>query len=237
VAPLKRSGLRNGGGPRGQPLWRYRWFRVAVDLGLVPTMLLNGLSGATSHVRPRRAATRADGLSPTECDREVISCPVGLEVRPSFIPRPAGWVEPCSDWPCRCPLALLQLRQGWRCGWEGTAVAALAAVALNGRDPRAPWCCFPTGFCWRLAGLGPGAISRAWWLTWGSGPAESAAPVFSGGGGAYPCLACENLWVLITAAAAALLGAAERVLATGPCAPDLPAGSDHGGAAGAGSEP
>ncbi len=100
------------------------------------------------------------------------------------------------------PLALLQLRQGGRCGAEGLLVAGLLLIALMG-PIRGPLVLFPYGLLslW----LGWGWSRRwSWWLTWGVG-------LLIGSAGflvrvlVLSVLVGENLWVLITTAAANLL--------------------------------
>ena len=100
------------------------------------------------------------------------------------------------------PLALLQLRHGWRCAVEGLAVAALLAVALMG-PIRGPLLLFPygllslwLGWCWRR--------SLSWWLSWSVGSVVGAAG-FLVRVAVLSVLVGENLWVVITTAAAALL--------------------------------
>jgi uncharacterized protein YybS (DUF2232 family) len=116
------------------------------------------------------------------------------------------------------PLALLQLRHGWRCASEGLLVTALLLVALMG-PIRGPLVLFPYGFlalwlgwCWRR-GL-------SWWLSWGVGSLIGAAG-FLVRVVVLSVLVGENLWVVITTAAAGLL---ERLLGLlGPAL--LPVGS------------
>ncbi|NQV10908.1 MAG: DUF2232 domain-containing protein [Cyanobacteria bacterium] len=115
------------------------------------------------------------------------------------------------------PLALLQLRQGWRCGWEGTVVAALLLVALMG-PIRGPLVLFPYGLLALWLGWG-WSQSRSWWLTWGVGLLIGSAG-FLVRVAVLSLLLGENLWVLITAAAAALLERLSGVLQLG-VAPDL----------------
>jgi uncharacterized protein YybS (DUF2232 family) len=100
------------------------------------------------------------------------------------------------------PLALLQLRQGWRCAGEGLVVAALLLVALMG-PIRGPLVLFPYGFlalwlgwCWRRR-LG-------WWPSWAVGSLIGTAG-FLVRVAALSLLVGENLWVVITTAAASLL--------------------------------
>ena len=100
------------------------------------------------------------------------------------------------------PLALLQMRHNGRCALEGLVVATLLLVALMG-PTRGPLVPFPygllalwLGWCWRRR--------RSWWLSWGVG-------LCLGGAGFLVRIAVlslllgENLWVLITSAAAGLL--------------------------------
>jgi uncharacterized protein YybS (DUF2232 family) len=104
------------------------------------------------------------------------------------------------------PLALLQLRHGWRCGVEGVVVAALLLVALMG-PIRGPLMLFPYGFL--ALWLGWGWRRRAtWWLTWSVGALIGAAG-FLVRVAVLSVLVGENLWVVITTAAAGLL---ERIV-------------------------
>ena len=71
------------------------------------------------------------------------------------------------------PLALLQLRHGWRCALEGVVVTALLLLALMG-PIRGPLVLFPYGLLslW----LGWGWRQRtSWWLTLGVGGLIGAA--------------------------------------------------------------
>ena len=104
------------------------------------------------------------------------------------------------------PLALLQLRHGWRCALEGLAVTGLLLVALLG-PIRGPLVLFPygilalwLGWCWRRR--------VSWWWSWGLGSIIGAAG-FLVRVAVLSVLVGENLWVVITGAAAGLL---ERVL-------------------------
>ncbi|MEB3234536.1 MAG: DUF2232 domain-containing protein [Cyanobacteriota bacterium] len=104
------------------------------------------------------------------------------------------------------PLALLQLRHGWRCALEGLVVTGLLLVALMG-PIRGPLVVFPygalalwLGWCWRRR--------CSWWWSLGIGS------VIGAGGflvrvAVLSVLVGENLWVVITSAAAGLL---ERML-------------------------
>ncbi len=115
------------------------------------------------------------------------------------------------------PLALLQVRQGWRPGWEGVVVASLLLVALMG-PIRGPLVLFPYGLLalWLGRGWGRG---WSWWITWPVG-------VLIGSGGflvrvaVLSVLLGENLWVLITTAAAGLLERLSGLLNLGG-GPDL----------------
>ena len=104
------------------------------------------------------------------------------------------------------PLALLQLRHGWRCAVEGLVVTALLLVALMG-PIRGPLVVFPygllalwLGWCWR-ARVG---WRSSWWLSWGVGSLIGATG-FLVRVAVLSVLVGENLWVLITTAAAGLL--------------------------------
>ncbi|MCP9827552.1 MAG: DUF2232 domain-containing protein [Cyanobium sp.] len=115
------------------------------------------------------------------------------------------------------PIALLLLRQGWRCGWEGMVVASLLLVALMG-PIRGPLVLFPYGALALWLGWG-WRSNWSWWLTWGVG-------LVIGAGGflvrvtVLSVLVGENLWVLITAAAAGLLERISALLNLGG-GPDL----------------
>ena len=100
------------------------------------------------------------------------------------------------------PLALLQLRQGWRSGWEGLVVASLLLVALMG-PIRGPLVLFPYGLLALWLGWGWGR-AWSWWLTWGGGMLIGTAG-FLVRVAVLSLLLGENLWVLITATAAAVL--------------------------------
>ncbi|MEX1323358.1 MAG: DUF2232 domain-containing protein [Synechococcaceae cyanobacterium] len=100
------------------------------------------------------------------------------------------------------PLTLLQLRHGWRCACEGVAVTTLLLVALMG-PIRGPLVVFPygllalwLGWCWRRR--------CSWWLSWGLGSVIGAAG-FLVRVAVLSVLVGENLWVVITSAAAGLL--------------------------------
>lgn len=115
------------------------------------------------------------------------------------------------------PLVLLQMRQGGRAGLEGVAVAVLLLVVLMG-PVRGPLMLFPygllslwLGWCW--------GRRRSWWISLAGG-------VLIGALGfllrlmVVSVLLGENLWVVITTAAAGMLdGLADRLQWSG--APDL----------------
>jgi len=115
------------------------------------------------------------------------------------------------------PLALLQLRQGWRSGWEGLVVAALLLVALMG-PIRGPLVLFPYGLLALWLGWGWGR-AWSWWLTWGVGLLIGSAG-FLVRVAVLSLLVGENLWVLITTAAAGLLERLSGLLNLG-VSPDL----------------
>jgi uncharacterized protein YybS (DUF2232 family) len=111
------------------------------------------------------------------------------------------------------PLALLQLRHGWRCALEGVAVTALLLVALMG-PIRGPLVLFPYGLL--ALWLGWGWRRRcSWWLTLGLGGVIGALG-FLVRVAVLSVLVGENLWVLITAAAASLLDRLSGLLGLGP---------------------
>lgn len=100
------------------------------------------------------------------------------------------------------PLALLQLRHGWRCAVEGLVVTALLLVALMG-PIRGPLVLFPYGSL--ALWFGWGWRRRAsWWLTIGVGAVIGAAG-FLVRLAVLSVLLGDNLWVVITTAAAGLL--------------------------------
>ena len=113
------------------------------------------------------------------------------------------------------PLALLQLRHGWRCALEGVAVTALLLVALMG-PIRGPLVLFPYGLLALWLGWG-WRRGLSWWLTLAVGGVIGAAG-FLVRVAVLSVLVGENLWVLITSAAAGLL---ERLV-------DLAGGSGGG---------
>ncbi|WP_036918121.1 DUF2232 domain-containing protein [Prochlorococcus sp. MIT 0603] len=107
------------------------------------------------------------------------------------------------------PLALLQVRRGSSCGFEGTALLVMLLIALMG-PIRGPLVLFPYGFLslW----LGWSWYRRInWWISWGGG-------VLIGTVGFFvrvvllSFLVGENLWVVITKAGLLLL---ERIIDIG----------------------
>ncbi len=100
------------------------------------------------------------------------------------------------------PLALLQLRHGWRCAVEGVVVTTLLLLALMG-PIRGPLVLFPYGFL--ALWLGWGWRRRcSWWLTLAVGALIGTAG-FLVRVAVLSVLVGENLWVVITTAAANLL--------------------------------
>jgi uncharacterized protein YybS (DUF2232 family) len=111
------------------------------------------------------------------------------------------------------PLALLQLRHGGRCALEGVAVSALLLVALMG-PIRGPLVLFPYGLL--ALWLGWGWRRRcSWWLTLGLGGVIGAVG-FLVRVAVLSVLVGENLWVLITGAAAGLLDRFSGLVGLGP---------------------
>lgn len=100
------------------------------------------------------------------------------------------------------PLALLQLRHGWRCALEGVVVTALLLLVLMG-PIRGPLVLFPygalalwLGWCW--------SRRTSWWWSWGIGSLIGTAG-FLVRLAVLSVLVGENLWVILTTAAAGLL--------------------------------
>jgi len=105
------------------------------------------------------------------------------------------------------PLAVLQLRHGWRCAAEGVVVTSLLLLALMG-PIRGLLVLFPYGFL--ALWLGWGWRRRlSWWITLPMAGLIGALG-FLVRVAVLSVLLGENLWVVITGAAAALL---ERLLA------------------------
>ena len=104
------------------------------------------------------------------------------------------------------PLALLQLRQGWRCALEGLVVLGLLVVALMG-PIRGPLVLFPYGFLALWLGWS-WKRQLSWWISLAVGSVIGAVG-FLVRLAVLSVLVGENLWVLVTTAAAGLL---ERLL-------------------------
>jgi uncharacterized protein YybS (DUF2232 family) len=111
------------------------------------------------------------------------------------------------------PLALLQLRQGWRCAVEGVVVACLLLLALMG-PIRGLLVLFPYGSL--ALWLGWGWRRRlSWWLTLPIGGLIGAVG-FLVRVAVLSLLLGQNLWVVITSAAASLLERLLTLLSLGP---------------------
>jgi uncharacterized protein YybS (DUF2232 family) len=100
------------------------------------------------------------------------------------------------------PLSLLQLRHGWRCAVEGVVVTALLLLVLMG-PIRGLLVLFPygtlalwMGWCWRRG--------ASWWWSWGLGSLIGAVG-FLVRVAVLSLLVGQNLWVVITGAAAGLM--------------------------------
>jgi len=100
------------------------------------------------------------------------------------------------------PLSLLQLRHGWRCAVEGVVVTALLLLVLMG-PIRGLLVLFPygalalwMGWCWRRG--------ASWWWSWGLGSLIGAVG-FLVRVAVLSVLVGQNLWVVITSAAAGLM--------------------------------
>ncbi|MFM7734228.1 MAG: DUF2232 domain-containing protein [Cyanobium sp.] len=111
------------------------------------------------------------------------------------------------------PLTLLQLRHGWRCAVEGLLVTSLLLVALMG-PIRGPLVLFPYGLLALWLGWGWRRRS-SWWLTLAVGGLIGAAG-FLVRVAVLSVLVGENLWVLITSAAAGVLERFSTLLGLGP---------------------
>ncbi|MCS5692191.1 DUF2232 domain-containing protein [Cyanobium sp. FGCU-6] len=111
------------------------------------------------------------------------------------------------------PLALLQLRHGGRCALEGMVVTTLLLVALMG-PIRGPLVLFPYGLL--ALWLGWGWRQRlSWWITLSLGGLIGAAG-FLVRVAVLSVLVGDNLWVVITTAAASLLDRLAGLLGLGP---------------------
>jgi uncharacterized protein YybS (DUF2232 family) len=111
------------------------------------------------------------------------------------------------------PLALLQLRHGWRCAVEGVLVASLLLLALMG-PIRGLLMLFPYGFLALWLGWG-WRKGLSWWLTLSLGGLIGALG-FLVRVALLSLLLGENLWVLVTTAAAGLLERLLGLLSLGP---------------------
>jgi uncharacterized protein YybS (DUF2232 family) len=111
------------------------------------------------------------------------------------------------------PLALLQMRQGGRCALEGLAVSTLLLVALMG-PIRGPLMLFPYGLLALWLGWG-WRRGSSWWLTLSLGGVIGACG-FLVRVAVLSVLVGENLWVLITTAAAGLLERLSGLIGAGP---------------------
>ncbi len=100
------------------------------------------------------------------------------------------------------PLALLQVRRGFRTGFEGVSLAVLLLSALMG-PVRGPLVLFPYGLLALWLGWS-WHRGLSWWVSWGCG-------VFLGTFGFFvrvlilSFLVGENLWVVITRAGSVLI--------------------------------
>ncbi|WP_231597258.1 DUF2232 domain-containing protein [Synechococcus sp. CBW1004] len=111
------------------------------------------------------------------------------------------------------PLALLQLRHGWRCAVEGVLVASLLLLALMG-PIRGLLMLFPYGCLALWLGWG-WRKGLSWWLTLSLGGLIGALG-FLVRVAVLSLLLGENLWVLVTTAAAGLLERLLSLLSLGP---------------------
>lgn len=100
------------------------------------------------------------------------------------------------------PLALLQLRRGFKTGYEGVILCTLLLTALMGPF-RGPLFLFPYGLLSLWLGWG-WCKKISWWLSWGIG-ALIGTLGFLVRVIALSFLVGENLWVIITGAGAALI--------------------------------
>ena len=115
------------------------------------------------------------------------------------------------------PLALLQIRRGFKTGIEGVTICVMLLTALMG-PVRGPLVLFPygllslwLGYCWNKG--------WNWWLSWSVGVAIGSmgflVRVF-----VLSILVSENLWVIITRAGAALIEKGIDILNL-PFTPDM----------------
>jgi uncharacterized protein YybS (DUF2232 family) len=111
------------------------------------------------------------------------------------------------------PLTLLQLRHGWRCAVEGVLVASLLLLALMG-PIRGLLMLFPYGGLALWLGWG-WRRGLSWWLTLSLGGCIGALG-FLVRVAVLSLLLGENLWVVVTTAAAGLLERLLGLLSLGP---------------------
>lgn len=111
------------------------------------------------------------------------------------------------------PLTLLQLRHGWRCAVEGVLVASLLLLALMG-PIRGLLMLFPYGCLALWLGWG-WRRGLSWWITLAVGGLIGALG-FLVRVAVLSLLLGENLWVLVTSAAAGLLERLLGLLSLGP---------------------
>jgi len=111
------------------------------------------------------------------------------------------------------PLTLLQLRHGGRCALEGVMVASLLLLALMG-PVRGLLMLFPYGFLALWLGWG-WRRGLSWWITLTLGGLIGALG-FLVRVAVLSLLLGENLWVVVTTAAAGLLEKLLGLLSLGP---------------------
>lgn len=111
------------------------------------------------------------------------------------------------------PLTLLQLRHGWRCAVEGVLVASLLLLALMG-PIRGLLMLFPYGGLALWLGWG-WRRGLSWWITLPVGGLIGALG-FLVRVAVLSLLLGENLWVVVTTAAAGLLEKLLGLLSLGP---------------------
>ena len=100
------------------------------------------------------------------------------------------------------PLALLQIRRGFKTGIEGVTICVILLTALMG-PIRGPLVLFPYGFLSLWLGYS-WYKGKNWWFSWSVGVAIGTMG-FLIRVSVLSILVGENLWVIITRAGAALL--------------------------------
>tara|TARA_B100000945_G_scaffold296106_1_gene274141 strand:+ start:463 stop:1149 length:687 start_codon:yes stop_codon:yes gene_type:complete len=100
------------------------------------------------------------------------------------------------------PLALLQIRRGFKTGIEGVTISVMLLTALMG-PLRGPLVLFPYGFLSLWLGYS-WYKGMNWWLSWSVGVAIGTMG-FLIRVSVLSMLVGENLWVIITRAGAALI--------------------------------